>query len=241
MTSSQHTGPEREALAEHILTPDDRCPCGQPQEGSGYCSYECYSKFDEYAVRVEPPELAAIRERTASDFVTDPGSVCGDLAKELMQARLDRRSLLTNFDAELEAHSTLDPEMPRPATQPLAPAPGTVQESTDRGTGEPKSQDSRQAIDDLNSKHRLKWNTIARTITGCQCGFRADESSDCGFGDSVVAHLLEVGAAHDPWFTDVAETVRPVHYRELADQIEPVHPEAARLIRSHVKDLEDGE
>lgn len=133
--------------AEHVITPDDPCPCGvvNDSSGSGYCSYECYSKFDEYAVRVEPAELAAIRERTASDFVTDPGSVCGDLAKELMQARLDRRTLLTNFDAELERHSTLDPEMPRPAAQPLASAPGTVQESTGRGTGAVEAPGDTQA------------------------------------------------------------------------------------------------
>jgi hypothetical protein len=31
---------------EHVLTPDDKCPCGKPQEGSGYCSYECYSKHE---------------------------------------------------------------------------------------------------------------------------------------------------------------------------------------------------
>lgn len=47
---------------------------------------------------------------------------------------------------------------------------------------------------DLTSAHWLKWDTIARTITGCQCGFAADIDSDCGFGDSVVLHLLEVGA-----------------------------------------------
>jgi hypothetical protein len=38
---------------EHVLTPDDKCPCGQPQEGSGYCSYECYSKF-EMGAPIEP-------------------------------------------------------------------------------------------------------------------------------------------------------------------------------------------
>lgn len=35
-----------EQKREHVLTPDDKCPCGQPQEGSGYCSYECFSKFE---------------------------------------------------------------------------------------------------------------------------------------------------------------------------------------------------
>lgn len=195
--------------AEHVITPDDKCPCGKPQQGSGYCSYDCYSKHDAYAARVEPPELAAIRERTEADFVTDPGSVSGDLAKELMQARLDRRALLTNFDAELEAHSTLDPEMPRLAAQPGAGDAETSGTGSDRGTGVPEAQNSRQAVEGLSSRHWLKWDTIARTITGCQCGFRADESSDCGFGDSVVAHLLEVGAADS----------RPGHYREAANSL----------------------
>jgi hypothetical protein len=43
-------------------------------------------------------ELDQIHERAESDFVTDPGSVSGDLAKELMQARLDRRALLDHID-----------------------------------------------------------------------------------------------------------------------------------------------
>lgn len=29
-------------------------------------------------------------------------------------------------------------------------------------------------------------------IVGCHCGFKADVEADCGRGDSVVAHLLEV-------------------------------------------------
>ena len=33
-----------------------------------------------------------------------------------------------------------------------------------------------------------------RPITGCACGYRADLNEDHGFGDSVVDHLLEVGA-----------------------------------------------
>lgn len=34
----------------------------------------------------------------------------------------------------------------------------------------------------------------SRPVTGCACGFRADLNEDLGFGDSVVDHLLEVGA-----------------------------------------------
>lgn len=51
---------------EHVLTPDDRCPCGEPQEGSGYCSYECYSKHDEYATSPAPMgELPSEADRLA--------------------------------------------------------------------------------------------------------------------------------------------------------------------------------
>lgn len=74
-------------------------------------------QVDRYAVRAEPPELAAIRERVDRDFVTDPGSVSGELAAELMQARIDRRALLVNFDAELAEHAKTAPEMPRPPAE----------------------------------------------------------------------------------------------------------------------------
>jgi hypothetical protein len=40
--------------------------------------------------------------------------------------------------------------------------------------------------------HWLIFNA-ARAITGCACGFEADIDGDCGFGDSVVDHLLEQG------------------------------------------------
>lgn len=101
------------------------------------------------------------------------------------------------------------PSMPVPATQPGAGDAETSGTGSDRGTGVPEAQNSRQATDGLNSRHWLKWNTITRTITGCQCGFGANEDSDCGFGDSVVAHLLKVAA----------EASRPVHYREAAASI----------------------
>jgi hypothetical protein len=32
-----------------------------------------------------------------------------------------------------------------------------------------------------------------RAVVGCQCGFQADVESDCGYGDSVVDHLLTAG------------------------------------------------
>lgn len=48
-------------------------------------------------------------------------------------------------------------------------------------------------MDALKAKHWLKFDK--RQITGCQCGFPADTDSDCGYGDSVANHLMEVGAA----------------------------------------------
>lgn len=128
---------------------------------------------------------------------------------------------------------------PHPPAQPGAGDTDTAGTETDRGTGVPEAPRSTQAIEELNSLHWLKWNTLARTITGCHCGFRADESSDCGFGDSVVAHLLEVGA----------EAARPVHYRDAAASLRNyahrgLHPgrfrafrDAADLLDSTARDL----
>jgi hypothetical protein len=171
--------------AEHVLTADDKCPCGQPQEGSGYCSYDCFSKY-EMGSPIEPAEM--------------------------------------------------------PAVPAVAAAPGrTASERPETRTGVSETPSEAQAIEDLSSKHWLKWNTIARVITGCQCGFRADESSDCGFGDSVVAHLLEVGAT----------AARPAHYREAAESLRKyarpgMHPEyvkgfisAAALLDSVAFDLDE--
>jgi hypothetical protein len=188
--------------AEHVLTPDDKCPCGQPQEGSGYCSYECYSKHDEYAVdpnpapgmphtptkgeAAEPPELAAIRSRDAADYVTGPGKVAGPRAKELMQARLDRRALLAALDDELSWNCTPDSEMPRLAAQPLASAPGAVQESTDRGTGERKAHGSTQAVELVPGV----WISSGRQN-----------------GKTTEA------------ITAAVEAARPVHYREAANSL----------------------
>lgn len=42
------------------------------------------------------------------------------------------------------------------------------------------------------SDHWLMFDA-ARQVTGCHCGFEADMDSDCGYGDSVVDHLLSVG------------------------------------------------
>jgi hypothetical protein len=46
--------------------------------------------------------------------------------------------------------------------------------------------------DPAPSPHWLIFDA-ARQITGCACGFPADLDEDCGWGDSVVDHLLAVG------------------------------------------------
>jgi hypothetical protein len=42
----------------------------------------------------------------------------------------------------------------------------------------------------MTGDHWLVFND-EREVSGCHCGFRADLDSDCGWGDSVVEHLLE--------------------------------------------------
>lgn len=82
------------------------------------------------------------------------------------------------------------PDMPAAPAQSSAERLSGPDGGTETGTPVSGPHDSAQASKD----HWLKWDTIARTITGCQCGFKADMDSDCGFGDSVVAHLIEVGS-----------------------------------------------
>ena len=43
-------------------------------------------------------DINAIRERTETDWVTDPESCASGLARDLMQARLDRQVLLAKLD-----------------------------------------------------------------------------------------------------------------------------------------------
>lgn len=45
---------------------------------------------------------------------------------------------------------------------------------------------------EVENPHRLKWNLGTGEIVGCGCGFPADPS-DCGFGNSVTDHLIDVG------------------------------------------------
>ncbi len=44
----------------------------------------------------------------------------------------------------------------------------------------------------MSDDHWLVFND-AREVTGCHCGFRA-QPDDCGWGDSVVAHLRSLPA-----------------------------------------------
>lgn len=82
----------------------------------------------------------------------------------------------------------MKPETSIPGQGAQKSQPNTAGPSTDRGTGV-EGPHARP-----ETGHWLKFNQETLEITGCQCGFAADTDSDCGWGDSVVAHLLEVGA-----------------------------------------------
>jgi hypothetical protein len=67
--------------AEHVIGPDDLCPCGQPQEGSGYCSYACFSEFEMGAPLMDadvprPPAVEPVEPLTPS--VGGTGSRTGE-------------------------------------------------------------------------------------------------------------------------------------------------------------------
>jgi hypothetical protein len=151
--------------AEHVLGPDDLCPCGQPQEGSGYCSYPCFSKYEMGA-----PLLS--REAEAS-------------------ARLDGDTFCVG------------PVVVGETAQPPASGPGTVDPTTGRGTG----------VAGTHARTESHWLAFkVGQVTGCHCGFRANLDSDRGWGDSVVAHLVQVGA----------DAARPVHLREAAASLRAI-------------------
>jgi hypothetical protein len=98
--------------AEHVLTPDDKCPCGKPQTGSGYCSYECYSKHEPEPASMGGPlseaEAAAARIRAYLDACTDANSFGREIRWELRDAdgnpynlpRVDLVAVLDGLAAE---------------------------------------------------------------------------------------------------------------------------------------------
>jgi hypothetical protein len=109
----------------------------------------------------------------------------------------------------------MNQESPRPtAVEPVEPPAGP-----ERGTGGPETQKPAQA----GGGHWLKFNN--GEIVGCQCGVRADYDSDCDWDDSIVAHLVDVGA----------EAAKPAHLREAAASLRTIaehmpgyHPEFVR-------------
>lgn len=78
---------------------------------------------------------------------------------------------------------------------------------------------------------RENFTTAEYAAVRALCGSDADDPS------ATPDIADRVGVAH--WSKDIAAKIRPVHYREAADSLEHVHPEAARLLRSVAKDLED--
>lgn len=44
-------------------------------------------------------------------------------------------------------------------------------------------------LTDAEREHWLIFDD-ERRVTGCHCGFQADMDADCGWGDSVVEHLM---------------------------------------------------
>jgi hypothetical protein len=122
-----------------------------------------------------------------------------------------------------ETLKSMYPTLPVPASQPGRGDADTPDLYTETGTGGLNRHRDAQG-------HWLKFNN--GEIVGCQCGVRADMDSDCGWGDSVVAHLVDVGA----------EAARPAHYLEVATSLDRLgHRDAARAVRSAAKDLEDRE
>lgn len=53
-----------------------------------------------------------------------------------------------------------------------------------------------QRTDDLMAEHWLTF--VDGQVTGCHCGYPADQDSDCGYGDSVVRHLFDVALQAKP-------------------------------------------
>lgn len=113
-----------------------------------------------------------------------------------------------------------DPGAPRPPAQASVSGPGTPDRSTARGTGVSGPEISAQAVEG----HWLKFNKTTREVIGCQCGFAADIDSDCGWGDSVVRHFFDVGAA----------AARPVHYRESAASVRKIAAVSRAEVGSNV-------
>jgi len=122
------------------------------------------------------------------DFVTDPGTVSGELAAELMQARLDRRALLANFDAELAEHAKPAPEMPVPASvEPAAALP-----APERGTGVREAHGSAQAREEWQVRITAPDGTgIVQPADGPASAHAAAAKWRTDLADSEVLYCVE--------------------------------------------------
>jgi hypothetical protein len=79
-------------------------------------------------------------------------------------------------------------------------------------TAQPPARDGETTnLGSLRAKHWLVFNEIGTGLTGCHCGFPADYDSDCGYGDSIVAHLLSVGLDQHAAVVREVEELRAAH------------------------------
>jgi hypothetical protein len=155
-------------------------------------------------------------------------------------------------------------EMPRETPREARSRTNTTETTTDRGTPVPEPQKPAQAVEcSCPWTDPSTWETYGgATEPGSQhewepsCPEHGDPSTVYIEPTQAVDTVARILVGTD-WDSGVRNTdigprtavahmaaqadavLRPVHYRELADQIEPVYPEAARLIRSVTKDLED--
>jgi len=195
----------------------------------------CECNCNTYVADLEEPDLTLI----PADLVVRNPEVCS--GRPTMRGT---RILASRIAGELAAGTSWEvlhewyPSMPVPAAQPLASAPGAVQGSTDRGTGELKPHDSLQTID---GRHLTGPQVISRVLV-LAFGTRHNRE-----------HIGEIADHLDA-------ALRILHYREvvaslrkIADADEKADPpiggevdylrgwrHAANRIESVAKDLEDG-
>jgi len=111
-----------------------------------------------------------------------------------------------------------------PAATAVAAAPGlTGQKRPETRTGVSETLSVAQAVE---SGRRIAVSMMDR----------AEAKHRHEYGQPHIREHCET-CAEEYW----SDCLRPVHYRELADSLDHTHPDAARRIRSYVKDLEDSE
>lgn len=84
--------------------------------------------------------------------------------------------------------------------------------------------------EDLTKDHWLTWGeyrvgdgygggSYEHRIVGCHCGFTANNDADCGWGDSVVRHLMQI--AWEQGFNDCANWWEIHHHGVVRDEMDP--------------------